>query len=145
MSDIASNEAAAVVARHTHRVYPLEFKLQLVKETLSPGVSVSTVARKHDINANVVFEWRRLYRLGKLRLPAPAAPKPESTELLPVNVIDSPEELPAQRAMPCETAGEANGATPPVCEVEIEVGKRRLRIRGLSMDRAEQLLRDSLQ
>ncbi|HIH2753100.1 TPA: IS66-like element accessory protein TnpA [Burkholderia lata] len=136
MSDTTRNEAAAVVARNTHRVYPLEFKLQLVKETLLPGVSVSTVARKHDINANIVFEWRRLYRLGKLCLPAPKVPKPQSTELLPVNVID---------ATVREAAGQTDNAPQPCCEVEIEVGKRRLRIRGLSMDRAEQILRDSLQ
>jgi transposase len=30
-----------------------------VAETLEPGSSVSIVARRHDVNANQVFKWRR--------------------------------------------------------------------------------------
>jgi transposase len=144
MSDTPRNEPG--VARRTHRVYSLELKQQIVQETLQPGVSVSVIARKHDINDNLVFEWRRLHRLGKLGLPAPMAlPSTQCAELLPVKVIDSPRGLPAEQVMPREnTAAEAHGVTPPGCEVEIEVGKRRVRIRGLSMDRAEQFLRDCL-
>jgi transposase len=37
-----------------------------VEETLLPGASVSRVARRHDVNANQVFYWRKLYREGKL-------------------------------------------------------------------------------
>ena len=56
--------------KRRHRVYPQEFKQQVVKEALEPGASVSVVARCHDINANVVFEWRKRYREGKLPLSA---------------------------------------------------------------------------
>ena len=28
-------------------------------ETLEPGASVSVVARRHDVNANMLFTWRR--------------------------------------------------------------------------------------
>jgi transposase len=38
----------------------------IVEETLLPGVSVSRVARRHDVNANQVFYWRKLYREGQL-------------------------------------------------------------------------------
>jgi transposase len=38
----------------------------IVEETLVPGASVSRVARRHDVNANQVFHWRRLYREGQL-------------------------------------------------------------------------------
>ncbi len=31
-------------------------------ESCQPGVSVSVVARRHDVNANLVFSWRRQYR-----------------------------------------------------------------------------------
>jgi transposase len=34
-------------------------KRQIVAETLAPGSSVSLVARRHDVNANQVFKWRR--------------------------------------------------------------------------------------
>jgi transposase len=39
---------------------------EIVEETLLPGASVSRVARRHDVNANQVFHWRRLYREGRL-------------------------------------------------------------------------------
>ena len=31
-------------------------------ESYQPEVSVSVVARRHDLNANLVFSWRRQYR-----------------------------------------------------------------------------------
>ena len=30
------------------------------------GASVARVARKHDVNANQVFYWRKLFREGRL-------------------------------------------------------------------------------
>ncbi len=55
---------------HPHRTYAQEFKQQVIRETLEPDMSVSIVARRHDINANVVFGWRKQYREGKLVVPA---------------------------------------------------------------------------
>ena len=37
-------------------------KRLIVAESYQPGVSVSVVARRHDVNANQVFGWRRQYR-----------------------------------------------------------------------------------
>ena len=37
-----------------------------MEETLLPGISVSRVARRHDVNANQLFYWRKLYREGRL-------------------------------------------------------------------------------
>jgi transposase len=31
----------------------------MVAETLAPGASVSIVARRHDVNSNQLFRWRR--------------------------------------------------------------------------------------
>ena len=39
---------------------------QIVEETLRPGTSVAVIARRHDVNANQVFHWRKLYREGRL-------------------------------------------------------------------------------
>jgi transposase len=36
-------------------------KRRIVAETREPGASVSVVARRHDVNANQVFKWRRDY------------------------------------------------------------------------------------
>jgi transposase len=38
----------------------------IVEETLVPGASVSRVSRRHDVNANQVFRWRKLYGEGQL-------------------------------------------------------------------------------
>jgi transposase len=32
---------------------------QMVAETQAPGASVSIVARRHDVNSNQLFTWRR--------------------------------------------------------------------------------------
>jgi transposase len=135
---------ASPKARQTHRVYSLEFKQQVVQETLEPGTSVSVVARRHDMNANVVFEWKRLYREGKLKLPGIEATPASSTELLPVNVIDLvvPMQRPAQLA--ANESPSTAGNAPRVCEIEVEIGKRRVRIRGLPLERAESFLQDCL-
>jgi len=42
---------------------------EIVEETLLAGASVSRVARRHDVNANQVFYWRKLYREGRLSGP----------------------------------------------------------------------------
>lgn len=63
------------------RGYSLAEKLQVVRETLAPGASVSIVARRHDINSNVVFRWRRMYACGELG-------KMAGQKFLPVGVID---------------------------------------------------------
>ena len=46
--------------------------------TLTPGSSVSLVARRYDVNANQVFAWRRRYR--------GAAAEPSGLQLMPVTV-----------------------------------------------------------
>ena len=44
------------------RRWPEEAKRKIVEETFKPGASVAIVARRYELNANVVFAWRRLYR-----------------------------------------------------------------------------------
>ena len=41
------------------RQYSDALKRQMVAETQAPGASVSTVARRHDVNSNQLFRWRR--------------------------------------------------------------------------------------
>ncbi len=42
--------------------YPQPFKAQVVQECLQPGATVSSVAIRHGINANVIRKWLPLYR-----------------------------------------------------------------------------------
>jgi transposase len=62
---------------------PVEEKRRIVEETLEPGASVAVVARRHELNANVVFLWRRLYRAGRLGSESAAA----DAKLIPVKVM----------------------------------------------------------
>ena len=41
---------------------PKPFKAQVVQECLQPGATVSSVAIRHGINANVIRKWLPLYR-----------------------------------------------------------------------------------
>ena len=75
------------------RPHSLEEKLQIVKETHVVGASVSTVARRHNVNPNQVFAWRQLYRQGLLKPGADTG----SGLLLPVKV-STPTVLPTERA-----------------------------------------------
>jgi transposase len=58
----------------------------IVEETLEAGTSVARVAQKHGINANQLFQWRRLYRDGHL-----GAPPQNGMKLLPVSVVEEAE------------------------------------------------------
>lgn len=52
--------------REQRRRRSVEEKLAIVRETFEPGASVSGVARRHQVNANQVFAWRKLYQDGSL-------------------------------------------------------------------------------
>ena len=41
------------------RSWSAEEKRQIVAETCEPGASVAVVARRHGMNANLLFTWRR--------------------------------------------------------------------------------------
>jgi transposase len=45
-----------------NRSWPEALKREIVAASFAPGSSVSEVARHYDVNANQVFNWRKLYR-----------------------------------------------------------------------------------
>jgi transposase len=64
------------------RSWPEALKRQIVAETEEPGSSVSAVARRHDVNANQLFQWRReLLRreppVSGLMVPVEIMPEPK--------------------------------------------------------------------
>lgn len=85
-----------------------EERRRIVEETLEPGASVAVIARAHEVNANQVFQWRKLYREGRLD------PETPSTQLIPVVGI-------AEDVRPARFACGA---------IHIEMRKVRLRIEG---------------
>ena len=62
-----------------------------MEEKLVPGASVARVARRHEVNANQVFYWRKLYREGQLGITIATPLQPvkvkteRPTEMLPEN------------------------------------------------------------
>ena len=67
--------------RRRRRVWDDDEKRRIVAQTRVPGVSVSQVARRYDVNANLVFKWLRDPRFE---------PGEESAPFLPVEVIAEP-------------------------------------------------------
>lgn len=61
------------------RQWTKAFKRRVVAETLEPGASVSIVARRHDVNTNQLFKWRR-------EMAAERSPAKQSVTMLPVEV-----------------------------------------------------------
>ncbi|MGH8749726.1 MAG: IS66-like element accessory protein TnpA [Burkholderiales bacterium] len=71
--------------RPKRRQWSEALKRQIVAESMAPGASVSIVARRHDVNANQVFKWRRE------AMPAPPIAE-QSITLLPVEIMAEPDE-----------------------------------------------------
>jgi transposase len=53
----AVTDAGAV--RRSRRSWSRDEKRRIVDETFRPGASVADVARRHGLNANLVFNWRK--------------------------------------------------------------------------------------
>ncbi len=86
---------------------------QIAEESLEPGTSVAVVARRHGVNANQVFLWRKLYQKGLLDA------KPSSTQLLPVRIAQVIDDSAGDRVAP-----HYSGA------IHIELGRARVRLEG---------------
>src|SRR5438477_5775235 len=79
------------------RDWPEELKRQMVAETLEAGSSVSMVARRHDVNANQLFKWRREM------LPKESTVEVEGGPMVPVEIVPEPERRTPRRRV--ERAG----------------------------------------
>ena len=56
-----TEEASGAGARSGRRRWSEEERRRIVAESFEPGASVSVVARRHDVNTNLLFTWRRRY------------------------------------------------------------------------------------
>jgi len=101
--------------RHT-----IEEKLRIVEETRAKGASVAMVARRHHVNANQVFAWRRQHRRGLLNSPGAK----DDAKLLPVKV-STPTVLPTERAVPTapsESSSEKKQKASRLIEIRLRNG-----------------------
>jgi len=71
-----------VTKQKKRRVWSAEEKCLICGQARLPGVSVSQVARRYDVNANLVFTWLRDPRF---------ADSGEVASFLPVEIVRGPE------------------------------------------------------
>jgi transposase len=70
--------------RRVRRLWEDDEKIRIVAQTRVPGVSVSQVARRYDVNANLVFRWLRDPRFNRL------VEDHTALSFLPVEVVAEP-------------------------------------------------------
>ena len=57
----SSLDQDAKLPARKHKHYTLEYKLQVIESCREPGVSISSVAVAHKLNANQLHNWIRQY------------------------------------------------------------------------------------
>ena len=72
------------MARLRRRFWSEDEKRRIVAQSCAPGVSVSQVGRRYDVNANLIFKWRRDPRYR------PAEDGAGAPSFLPVEVMLEP-------------------------------------------------------
>lgn len=92
MGTTRNTEVVLVAPALKRRYRSKQERRAVVEETLRSGASVAVIARRHGVNANQVFHWRKLYREGRLDV------EPSTPHLVPVRMAEviSDERLPAK-------------------------------------------------
>lgn len=106
----------------TRRRHSDAMKRELVERSLEPGASVAAIALETGVNANLLFNWRRLH----LQAEVPAAGATAAPVLLPVTVVAAVDS--AAPLMPKPPATPPRVA--PAGTIEIDINGARVRLRG---------------
>jgi transposase len=116
--DSAIQPVAETSGKRRYRT--VEERRRIVEETLADGVSVAVVARRHGVNANQLFHWRKLYQAGLME-PSAQKRQADPSRLLPVTIVNEtePGEEPA-------TAGASAVVAPSNGAIHIEFPGRAL-------------------
>lgn len=123
--DRGGKDTLEALRRPLRRMRTVAEKRRIVEETLKPGASVALIARRHEVNANLVFGWRRLYQQGLLE--EPSAPP---VAMLPVK-LSVPKPSMSKRRRRGQSAELARRAGPSSGSIEIEFcGGERVRVHG---------------
>ena len=103
--DTFGQGSQATTPRAKKRRRTIKEKRDIVEETLVSGASVARVARRHDVNANQVFYWRKLFREGRLGISM-------NPQLLPVKVEAERPSEPPKNVVPTLSPGTMEIAFP---------------------------------
>jgi len=101
----SSGADASAGSRRRRRRWSDEDKARIVGECDRPGASVSMVARRHDLNTNLLFSWRRQFRDRQCGadeinfVPAVIAPQEPAVDR-PAAMPAEPQPVLASRALP---------------------------------------------
>jgi len=106
----------------TRRRHSDGMKRELVERSLAPGASVAAIALEAGVNANLLFNWRRLH----LQAEVPAAGATAAPVLLPVTVVAAVDS--AAPLMP--TPPGTSPRVAPAGTIEIDINGARVRLRG---------------
>lgn len=107
------------------RRYTTEEKVRIVAEATAEGASVVEVARRHGLNANQVYKWVRLARLGVIGIPGAS----ELPSFVAVELRDDPAPAPRPAIAAPGRAGEAGTPRGAAGRMEIVLGGgRRVRV-----------------
>ena len=104
------------------RDWPDSRKIAIVAESLAPGVNVSEIARRHEINPQQLFGWRKKFRAEALALFEAARPSAPLPPFAPILIEGPGPSIVAPPAALLEGAGDSS--------IEISVGGACVRIRG---------------
>ena len=104
------------VKRSAYRQHSIDFQRMVVEQSFAAETSVSRVARVHNVNANQVFAWRKLFRAGAYDIALG-----QQVKLVPVRLSDP---IPISVQPLSASTAVANGV------IILEVGKARLRLEG---------------
>ena len=106
----------------TRRRHCDALKRALVERSLEPGASVAAIALEAGVNANLLFNWRRLH----LQAQVPAVSTAAAPVLLPVTVVAA-----VDRTAPmAPTPSGPPPRTAPTGTIEIDINGARVRLRG---------------
>ena len=111
-------------AEDSRRRHTDAFKQALVERSLVPGASVAAIAQDAGINANLLFNWRRLHLQAAA---SAAAGDSRGPVLLPVTVV---EPVAACAPSPAPPPPPAATARAPLGTIEINVRGTVVRVRG---------------
>lgn len=106
--------------RASRRQHDRAFKQELVRQSLEPGASVSAIAMRSGINANMLFKWRREH--------VRAAGGSTAAVLLPVTV--QPVSGDTAMATSVSPVPPQSRSAPRSGVIELEFAGAQLRLRG---------------